>query len=223
MPNPTDENQPIKTAVFNCATSRDFYPRIINSEGTQYDNVEEFKLLGVEFVSHPRAGVKWDTYIQKCIKQAYANMWIIKRLSELGVSVEDKLMTYQSRIRVYLEQNVALWHFSISKKLSHIIEKVQRTCVIIILGQLSTPDYMCNLALLDIEPLSVRRENLCVKFAKKTFQHPVHRNMFKLSSGKSAKVAKKVEVPFARTARYDKSSVPKSSLTETGLLYQYDT
>ena len=89
-----------KTAVFNCATSRDFYPRMINSQGAQYDNVEEFKLLGVEFVSHPRSGVKWDTYIQKCIKQAYANMWIIKRLSELGVSVEDKLMTYQSRIRV---------------------------------------------------------------------------------------------------------------------------
>ena len=96
-----------KTAVFNCATSRDFYPRMINSEGVQYDNVEEFKLLGVEFVSHPRAGVKWDKYILKCIKQSHANMWIIKRLSELGVSVEDKLMTYQSRIRVYLEQNVA--------------------------------------------------------------------------------------------------------------------
>ena len=103
--------QKTKTAVFNPAISRDFYPRMVNTDGTEYENVEEFKLLGVEFVSDPRTGVKWDNYILKCIKQAYSNMWILKRLSELGVSVEDKLLTYQSRIRVYLEQNVALWHY----------------------------------------------------------------------------------------------------------------
>ena len=60
--------------------------------------MEEFKLLGVDFVSHPRTGVKWDKYLLKCIKQAYANMWILKRLSELVVSVGDKLMAYENRI-----------------------------------------------------------------------------------------------------------------------------
>ena len=97
-----------KTAVFHTAISKDFYPRMVNTDGTEYENVDEFKLLGVEFVSHPRTGVKWDKYVLKCIRQAYANMWIIKRLSELGVSVEDKLTTYESRIRIHLEQNVAL-------------------------------------------------------------------------------------------------------------------
>ena len=89
-----------KTAVFNSAIKKDFYPRFVNSDGTEYENVEEFKLLGADFVSHPRTGVKWDKYLLKCIKQAYANMWILKRLSELGVSVEDKLMTYESRVRI---------------------------------------------------------------------------------------------------------------------------
>ena len=186
--------------------------RMLNSDGSEYQNVEEFKLLGDEFVSDPRTGVRWDTFIQKCIRQSYANMWILKRLSELGVSIEDKLLTYQSRIRIHLEQHTPLWHFSISKKLSKAIEKVQRTCVILILGQLATADYLCNLALLDLEPLSDRRDTLCKRFARKTVKHPVHSTMFTFVSDKTtrstAKSSRKVVVPAARTARYDRSAVP---------------
>ena len=43
-----------KTAVFNTVTSRDFYPRMLNTEGNLYENVEEFTLLGVDFVSDKR-------------------------------------------------------------------------------------------------------------------------------------------------------------------------
>ena len=68
-----------KTAVFNAATSQDFYPRMVNADGIMYENVEDFKLLGVDFVSHPRSGIKWEKYIAKCVKQAYMNMWILKR------------------------------------------------------------------------------------------------------------------------------------------------
>ena len=133
-------------------------------------------------------------------------------MSELGVSIEDKLLTYQSRIRIHLEQHTPLWHFSISKKLSKSIEKVQRTCVIIILGQLATADYYCNLALLDLEPLSDRRDTLCKRFARKTVKHPVHSTMFTFVSDKTtrrtAKSSRKVVVPAARTVRYDRSAVP---------------
>ena len=139
-----------KTAVFNVATSRDFYPRMTNSEGTLYENVEEFKLLGVEFQSHPKSGVRWEKYISKCIRNAHTNMWVLKRLSELGVPLRDILMTYESRVRVHLEMNAPLWHFSIPKKLSENIERVQKSAVFIILGKLASRDYICNLALLGL-------------------------------------------------------------------------
>ena len=83
------------------------------------------------------------------------------------------------------------------------IEKVQRACAIIILGKLATTEYFCNLTLLNLEPLVDRREQLCTKFAKKTVKHPVHRNMFKINPHNN-----KVVVPVARTARYEKSTVP---------------
>ena len=139
----------------------------------------------------------------------------ILHLHQMGVSIEDRLvsiMTYQSRIRIHLEQHSPLWHFSISKKLSKSIEKVQRTCVILILGQLATVDYFCNLALLNLEPLSDRREMLCKRFARKTVKHPVHSNMFTFVSDKTArrstKSSRRVVVPAARTVRYERSAVP---------------
>ena len=181
---------------------------MVNSSGEQYDNVEEFKLLGVEFVSHPRSGVSWNKYILKCVRSAQNNMWILKRLAEMGVSIEDLLMTYQSRIRILLEMNVPLWNFSISKKMSQIMEKVQKACVFIILGKHATQDYFCNLSILDLEPLSDRRYTLCKDFATKTFKHPVHGQMFQRKEGTQTRGTRRVIVPVGKTARYNKSSVP---------------
>ena len=61
-----------KTVIFNTAQSKDFTPRIRNSLGTEYENVENFKLLGVEFVTDARKGLSFDTYINKCIKKGYS-------------------------------------------------------------------------------------------------------------------------------------------------------
>ena len=181
-----------------------------NANGTTYDNVEEFKLLGVDFVSHPISGVKWEKYVLKCVKKAYANMWILKRLKELGVSMEDLVLTYYSRIRIHLELNVPLWHFSITKKLSNVIEKVQKSCLFIILGQLATSSYFCNLTLVNLDLLSERRQKLCTQFAKKTFKHPVHGKMFTKNT-RPTREGRNVIVPRGKTVRYNRSSVPSLS------------
>ena len=147
-----------KTAVFNTATSKDFYPRLANSQGIIYENTEQFQLLGVDFTSHSKFGIKWDKYIQQCIKKAYSKMWVLKRLAELGVSVQDLLMTYVSRVRVNLEINVALWSSSITQQLRKKIENVQKASLYIMLDHMATSDYNRNLAMLDLEPLEERRK-----------------------------------------------------------------
>ena len=135
-------------------------------------------------------------------------MWILRRLSELGVSIEDLVMTYTSRVRGHLELNVPLWHFSITKKLSKSIERVQKSAAFVILGKLASLDYFCNLALLELEPLSDRREKLCRKFASKTIKHPFHSQMFSMVEGSTTRTKRSVIVPKAKTARYDKSTIP---------------
>ena len=126
----------------------------------------------------------------------------------MGVSIDDLRIAYLSRMRVHLEQNVPLWHFSISNTLSKKIERVQKACLYIILGRHATPDYYCNLSMLNLEPLANRRDVLAKKFARKTLKHPVHSQMFNFTHRNNARSGRKVIEPKANMARYRKSSVP---------------
>ena len=197
-----------QTAVFNTARLKDCYPRLMNSSGTIYDNTEQFTLLGVDFTTDQRTGIRWDAFIKKCIQKAYLNMWILRRLVEIGVKREDLIMSYTERIRVMVEAHVPLWSFSISKSLIKQIEKVQKVACFIILGKDSSPSYTTNLVTLDLEPLEVRRDSLCTNLAKKLVKHPAHRKMFTFKEGRDTRAGRKVIIPHTTTRRYETSSVP---------------
>ena len=102
----------------------------------------------------------------------------------------------------------ALWNFSISQQLCKKIESVQKACLFIVLGRHATPDYYCNLAMLNLEPMANRREKLCKKFARKTLKHPVHGKMFTINQNNQTRSGRKVIEPQAKSARYRKSSIP---------------
>ena len=87
-------------------------------------------------------------------------MWILRRLVEHGVSIDHLLLTYTSRIRVCVEENVPLWMFNISKEMELKIEKLQKISLFIILGKNAHQDYLCNLAMLNLEPLDERRQKI---------------------------------------------------------------
>ena len=94
------------------------------------------------------------------------------------------LDVYLKEIRSVLELAVPAWHSGLTKKQSADTERVQRVSVSIILTDCKTGlcEYSYNMALviLDIEPLEVRREQLCKTFAKKTLKTR-HASMFKQS------------------------------------------
>ena len=109
--------------------------------------------------------LNFDTYINKCIQKGYSNLWILKRLSEFGVSTEKLLETYKLRIRVFVEQNVPLWMYNISKKMSNKIERLQKVSLYVLLGRNADKDYFCNLAMLELDTLKDRRDKIAEKFA----------------------------------------------------------
>ena len=81
-------------------------------------------------------------------------------------------------------------------------------CFCSTLGKEAHSDYLCNLAILDLEPLDDRREKLCKKFAAKTFKHPVHSKMFEIINLPNIRNKRSVEVPLAKTSRYKNSAIP---------------
>lgn len=197
-----------QTVIFNTFKSKDFTPRIRNQNDEFYQNTEEFKLLGVDLASDKIKGISFNNYIDKCLQKGYTNLWIIRRLAEQGVSIENLLLAYNSRIRVCVEQNLPLYMFSLSDNLKKKIERLQKTSFFIILGKKSNKDYLENMKTLNAVPLEQRRIEIAENFAKKILKHPEHRNIFQFTGKGTTKSGKKVVVPFCRTARYERTAVP---------------
>ena len=136
------------------------------------------------------------------------NLWILKRLASLGVSTEKLLEVYKLRIRVFVEQNVPLWTFNLSRKMINKIERLQKVSLYVLLGRNADRDYYCNLAMLSLDTLEDRRLKLSENLARKVLKHPEHRKMFTFSSSDRTRSGKQVYVPWARTQRYARSAVP---------------
>ena len=91
------------------------------------------------------------------------------------------LDVYLKEIRSVLELAVPAWHSGLTVKQSADIERVQKVAVNIILCDFKSSEsyfsYDMALAILDLEPLSVRRDKLCLTFAKRTLKSR-HSEMF---------------------------------------------
>ena len=91
-----------------------------------------------------------------------------------NINVEPRLIldVYMKEIRSVLELAVPAWHSGLTIAQSEDIERVQKVAVSIILSNFEngTSQYSYNSALviLNIDHLSTRRENLCLKFARKS-------------------------------------------------------
>ena len=91
------------------------------------------------------------------------------------------LDVYVKEIRSVLELAVPAWHSGLTVRQTADIERVQKVALYIILSDPSTgkSEYSYDMALviLNLEPLDVRREKLCLTFAKKSLKSR-HSDMF---------------------------------------------
>ena len=92
-------------------------------------------------------------------------MWVIRKMKILGVEKFNLLDYYMKEIGVHLELALPVWHIGLTFKLCADIERVQRVVVSIIL---SNVPYEQACATLGLKPLTVRRQELCERFAINT-------------------------------------------------------
>ena len=101
---------------------------------------------------------------------------------------------------------VPVWHSGLTKKQSKDIERVQKTALYIIFGE-NYHDYDVACTLAEIEPLDVRREQLCLKFASKDAKKPT--SLFtKCETTMNLRSNNVVIEPKCNTSRFKKSSIP---------------
>ena len=186
---------------FNFRKTLDFPPEMsIAGAGADYlDVVRHTKLLGI-VVSDD---LKWDLHVNFMCKKAAAKIWLLRRMRTLNLDREIMVDFYLKEVRSVLEFGVACWHSGLTIKLSDQIERVQKICVNVILcdNEWEIP-YQTGCTLLGIEPLSLRRKELCIRFIQKCSQNPLHSDLFTLCQDVNTRQDKQLYREF--TARRDR-------------------
>ena len=123
---------------------------------------------------------------------------------------EDLLEIYKLFIRSLTEYCSVVFHSSLTQKQSLKLERIQKTCLRVILGYKYT-SYEEALQSCQLETLVERREQRCLDFALKCTKHSKNKRIFPLNTintNHEPRIREKFHVNFARTSAYQKSAIP---------------
>ena len=145
-----------KTQVmcFNPRTSLQFPPIFSLSGCNQLDIVKQAKLLGIIISDN----LKWSSHVDYMCSKAAKKIWLIRRMKNLNLEYHLMLDLYIKEIRSILEFGVVVWNSGLTLQQINQIERIQRTCVSIILCEPGLKvSYNVGCILLSLEPLHYRR------------------------------------------------------------------
>ena len=135
---------------------------------------------------------------------------MLTKLKYVGVPTEDLLDIYILFIRSVTEYCAVVFHSSLTLQQSEKIEKIQKTCLKVILGDMYV-NYEAALEMCGLERLSDQREQRCLDFSPKSTKHAKNRRLFPSNPSTSQHFVRQMEVfqvNFARTGAYKKSAIP---------------
>ena len=124
----------------------------------------QHKVLGTWISSD----LKWDLNTDKIVKSANIAM---KKLQTGAKFIKDRNILkqiYMIYIRSILEKSAAVWHSSLTQNNVQMLERVQKASMRTIFGE-KYESYEHSLKQLKLDTLELRREKLCLTFAKKVY------------------------------------------------------
>ena len=190
--------------IFNPSTKYQFTTELkLNNQPLEI--VEYTTLLGT-IISND---LKWDLNCEKIVKKANARLQLLRKVSSFGASIDELKTIYILFVRSLLEQSCVVWHSSLSVENRTDLERIQKTALKLILGS-KYELYENALNILGIETLDERREQLCLRFAKKSAKHPKFSHLFpkNLKEHKmTTRNCEKFKVEMAKNERLKKSAI----------------
>ena len=189
--------------LFNKSRKYDFPPKLSFSDGELLEVVSDIKLVGV-IISDD---LRWNKNTDFICLKATRKLWTLRRLKQYELDIFHIFDVYCKEVRSLLEMAVPVWHGGLTKSESKQIENVQKTAFKIILGP-HYINYEVACTIFGVEPLELRRIQLCVKFSKRDLKKPntifTKTQQFNQTRSKP-KVVKEFQ---CRTRRFEKSSIP---------------
>ena len=111
------------------------------------------------------------------VKSSNKRMQFLHRAAKLTNNIRDLKMIYRSK----LEQSAVVWPSGLTEKNKRDLERVQKSALKIILKD-KYKDYKNALDVMKMDSLEVRRENLCLQFAKACVRNEKLSDMFPRNS-----------------------------------------
>ena len=106
---------------------------------------------------------------------------MITKLKYVGTSIEDLIDVYVLYIRSVAEYCSVAYHSSLTQAQSEKIERIQKTCLRVILGDMYV-SYDAALEMCGLKKLSIRREQRCLNFSMKCVKHEKNSRLFPLNT-----------------------------------------
>ena len=133
----------------------------IKLKGEKVKTINNIKLLGTTITND----LKWNENTKMIVKSSNKRMQFLHRAAKFTNNISDLKMIYMLQIRSKLEQSAVVWHSGLTDKNKRNLERVQKSALKIILKE-KYIDYKNALSVMKMDSLEVRREKLCLKFAK---------------------------------------------------------
>ena len=194
-----------KVMIFNSTDNYQFGAELSLNDN-KLEVVQKTKLLGVVITND----LKWNENTNFIVKRANIRLELLRKVSSFGTSIEEMKNIYVLYIRSVLEQSCVVWHSRLTEENSHDLERVQKAAMKIILGN-KYNEYENALEMINLEKLSERRRNLCLKFAQNCLKNEKTKDMFKLnakSNPMNTRFHEEFEVKYANTGRLKISAIP---------------
>ena len=152
-----------KVMLFNTSRNFDFPPEVVlPGSKTFLDVVDQTRLLGIQLT----ADLKWYQHSKYICERASAKLWMLRRMKILNIDPFIIVDFYFKEIRSVCEMACQVFHSGLTLNQTYIIERIQKRALKLILGDLySNYDEAC--ILMSAEPLSDRRDTLCLTFIKR--------------------------------------------------------
>ena len=215
-----------KNLVFNFSKNYQFSTDV-KLKGEPIETLDKIKLLGTTITSD----LKWNENTSIIVKDSNKRMQFLHRAAKFTNNMWDLKKIYMLQVRSKLEQSAVVWHSSLTQRNTSDLERVQKSALKLILKE-KYVGYKNALNVMKLDTLAVRREKLCLKFAKACVRNEKLHDMFpknRKSHLMDMRQGYKFVIKKARTERLQRSAVVnmqkllnKEDLEKRELLRQLD-
>ena len=161
-----------KNQIFNFSKKYQFSTEV-KIRNDEIETISDTKLLGTIITSD----LSWNMNTRKLVTESNKRMQFLHRAKKFTSNVSDLKKIYMLQVRSKLDQSAVVWHSSITRKNSSDLERVQRSALKVILGE-KYQSYKDALRVLKMDSLEMRRQKICLKFAKQCLRHEKLKELF---------------------------------------------